>query len=311
MNINELNKKLDISAEIYMGSYASFLKVVRNLNHRIPSRIHESNDETFLNIFLPHDMDIGQYRPLFPMFNIEERERYLIATERIYERNIIELINRLREVDGLIVAGEYIKEGYFVIECFMHHSVQKIFTDVIATKIMGYNVIKKLDIKPINNMFNLYSNIKMKNIILNMPYETFKNDRVAIILRNTNSIGQIVTNPPGTYRFKIVIYSNDDLHNDEGITTISKDDGIYTTNIENDVLFSISKRTDKLKLSSILTFVWIKEERLYINIILPEIRAREYLSAIVSAQMELKRLDLITLENYSDFNIEIMEKYLL
>ncbi len=316
VNIDDLNKKMDISAEIYVEAQSAILKIIRDFDQTVPLYIHREEGELFLNAFLPRDMDLNSYKPIFSAFNIEERIDYFRGIEKLYEENIIELINNLDSIEGLIIAGEYMKDGYFVIKCFMHHSLQKAFTDAITTKLMKHNFIEKLDIKPVNKMLENNFNIKMKSIIISMPYEEFKEDRVAIILHNNNSIGQITSNfPEAESRFKMIIYSNDDLHNGEGIRVISKDDGVYVTDIENEMLFylnkNVAKMSNKLKFPRIFRFLWVNGEKVYANIILPEIRAREYLNAIASLQIELKKINLVTLEDYSEFNLENMGKYLL
>ena len=87
--------------------------------------------------------------------------------------------------------------------------------------------------------------------------------------------------------------------------------GFYETKTDEDILLLLASKAKNNRISWSFMFIYVSDDKLFMSFILPEYRAREYFQLIVDTEMDLKKLDWVTLESYSDFgqeNIDILMK---
>ncbi|MEM0133257.1 hypothetical protein [Acidiplasma sp.] len=303
MEIEDIDNKLDMHFEIHFNDWSKITEISRELSYNGEITIISEEKSIYFYAFFPKN-DADKYRYLFPLFDVEERKNYFMALGRINNRNIKDTIDSISNIDGLIINSYWLKSGSIVMEGYFHHNKLQEFSNIILSQIVQAKNINKILLRPVKS---IYANIKnccqnFKNIVISIKYDEFNNARVAQLLKNTDTIAQLIDNYPVNNKFRIILYSNDDLTKYDGINVISREDGIYTTKIEDDFLGVLGRKTFESRISWQYSFIYEKMGRIYASFLIPDYRAREYIDMIIASQMEIKRMDLVTIENYSNIN---------
>ncbi len=303
MEIEDIDNKLDMHFEIHFNDWSKITEISRELSYNGEITIISEEKSIYFYVFFPKN-DADKYRYLFPLFDVEERKNYFMALGRINNRNIKDTIDSISNIDGLIINSYWLKSGSIVMEGYFHHNKLQEFSNIILSQIVQAKNINKILLRPVKS---IYANIKnccqnFKNIVISIKYDEFNNARVAQLLKNTDTIAQLIDNYPVNNKFRIILYSNDDLTKYDGINIISREDGIYTTKIEDDFLGVLGRKTFESRISWQYSFIYEKMGRIYASFLIPDYRAREYIDMIIASQMEIKRMDLVTIENYSNIN---------
>ena len=303
MEIEDIDNKLDMHFEIHFNDWSKITEISRELSYNGEITIISEEKSIYFYVFFPKN-DADKYRYLFPLFDVEERKNYFMALGRINNRNIKDTIDSISNIDGLIINSYWLKSGSIVMEGYFHHNKLQEFSNIILSQIVQAKNINKILLRPVKS---IYANIKnccqnFKNIVISIKYDEFNNARVAQLLKNTDTIAQLIDNYPVNNKFRIILYSNDDLTKYDGINVISREDGIYTTKIEDDFLGVLGRKTFESRISWQYSFIYEKMGRIYASFLIPDYRAREYIDMIIASQMEIKRMDLVTIENYSNIN---------
>ena len=303
MEIEDIDNKLDMHFEIHFNDWSKITEISRELSYNGEITIISEEKSIYFYVFFPKN-DADKYRYLFPLFDVEERKNYFMALGRINNRNIKDTIDSISNIDGLIINSYWLKSGSIVMEGYFHHNKLQEFSNIILSQIVQAQNINKILLRPVKS---IYANIRnscqnFKNIVISIKYDEFTNARVAQLLKNTDTIAQLIDNYPVNNKFRIILYSNDDLTKYDGINIISREDGIYTTKIEDDFLGVLGRKTFESRISWQYSFIYEKMGRIYASFLIPDYRAREYIDMIIASQMEIKRMDLVTIENYSNIN---------
>ncbi|WP_287960362.1 hypothetical protein [Acidiplasma sp.] len=303
MEIEDIDNKLDMHFEIHFNDWSKITEISRELSYNGEIAIISEEKSIYFYVFFPKN-DADKYRYLFPLFDVEERKNYFMALGRINNRNIKDTIDSISNIDGLIINSYWLKSGSIVMEGYFHHNKLQEFSNIILSQIVQAKNINKILLRPVKS---IYANIRnscqnFKNIVISIKYDEFNNARVAQLLKNTDTIAQLIDNYPVNNKFRIILYSNDDLTKYDGINIISREDGIYTTKIEDDFLGVLGRKTFESRISWQYSFIYEKMGRIYASFLIPDYRAREYIDMIIASQMEIKRMDLVTIENYSNIN---------
>ena len=303
MEIEDIDNKLDMHFEIHFNDWSKITEISRELSYNGEITIISEEKSIYFYVFFPKN-DADKYRYLFPLFDVEERKNYFMALGRINNRNIKDTIDSISNIDGLIINSYWLKSGSIVMEGYFHHNKLQEFSNIILSQIVQAKNINKILLRPVKS---IYANIKnccqnFKNIVISIKYDEFNNARVAQLLKNTDTIAQLIDNYPVNNKFRIILYSNDDLTKYDGINIISREDGIYTTKIEDDFLGVLGRKTFESRISWQYSFIYEKMGRIYASFLISDYRAREYIDMIIASQMEIKRMDLVTIENYSNIN---------
>jgi hypothetical protein len=303
---------------------SKYFEILLNINSRqsILSRATKFNgfgslvrdgNNFFFDVFIPKYSNNEPLKQFFPLADVQERQRYYVSRELVEDIEAIEFINGLDSINGLVISYAGIETGNIVIKGFMHQNAEIDFSDLLSGHSIRKSCIAKVTLKPTMGFLDFMNemNVKLKNIIISLPIKEFAHYRVIKLLRDTGGIGQFADNYPLNGSFRLMIYCDRDLSSEDGIQVISSSDHVYETKTDEDILLLLASKAKNNRISWSFMFIYVSDDKLFMSFILPEYRAREYFQLIVDTEMDLKKLDWVTLESYSDFgqeNIDILMK---
>jgi hypothetical protein len=304
MNILQIDSRLSKYFEIWINNNSRQLILSRSANFRGFGTLVRHDDDYYFDVLIPKSSNIEQLRPFFTLINIQERPLYYVSREKIEDNQTTDIIKKLDEIPGLVISYTGIEPGYMVIKGFMHKNSECYFSDLLSEHIRGRTSITKVILKPSRGFLDLMRNINigLKNIIISLPMKEFDQYRVIKMLRDTGSIGQFIDNYTVNGQFRMIIYSDRSLSDVEGLDEISAHDHVYETRTDDEILLILAAKAMKERITWIFFFIYTKDDKIYLNFILPDFRARDYFKLIVDTEMDLKKLDWVTLESYSEFN---------
>jgi hypothetical protein len=302
MEFLEMNLKLTKYFELKIEMNSLHIAVTESIDLDVPCSLTRENDDIFMTIFIPKTINYEKLIPFFPILNVEERQLYYMIRRKIVDENIVNFIRKLDDIDGLVLPYININGRWLVLRGFMHEKSTMAFSDLLSDYLPRNGMIAKVSLKPSEGSLEYMDkwHIKLKTIVVSLPMSAFGHYRVISMLKNTGAIGQFVDNYPREGQFRLLIFSDRDGKEFDTMVELSKDEHIYYTKTDEDILNILSEKAMNKNIAWNFLFMYADENKLYLKFILPEFRAREYLNLIVDTEMELKKMDWVTLEYYGD-----------
>ncbi len=290
--------------EIFLNINSRQLILSRAINFSGFGTLARDGNNFYFHVFIPKSGINDSLKPFFPLANIDERELYYVSREKIEDKGTTEFINDLDSINGLVISYAGIISGNMIIKGFMHENAEMAFSDLLSKHCHEKSTIGKITLKPSRGFLDHLGemDVRLKNIQISLPIKEFNHYRMVKLLRETGCIGQFVDNYPIDGTFRLIVYSNQDLSSVQGMEEISGTEHIYETRTDDDILLLLASKAKKHRLTWTFLFIYASDDKLFMNFILPEYRAKEYFQLIVDTEMDMKKLDLVTLELYRDLN---------
>lgn len=290
--------------EIFLNINSRQLILSRATNFSGFGTLARDGNNFYFYVFIPKSSVNDPLMPFFPLANVEERELYYVSREKIEDKGTIDFINDLDCINGLVISYAGIESGNMIIKGFMHENTEMAFSDLLSKHCQEKSTIAKIILKPSRGFLDHLSemDVKLKNIIISLPMKEFDHYRVIRMLRETGATGQFIDNYPLNGTFRLIVYSDQDLSSVQGMEEISGTDHIYETKTDEDILLLLASKAKKHRLTWSFLFIYASDDKLFMNFILPEYRAKEYFQLIVDTEMDMKKLDWVTLELYRNLN---------
>lgn len=111
---------------------------------------------------------------------------------------------------------------------FMHINSETDFSNLLSKYNYMQVNIEKLSLKPSMGFYDFIKNIgiPLKCITIYLPMSEFSQHRIIKVLKGTNTVIQYLDNIPKCGKFRIIIYSDSNIGEVEGINVISGIDHI-------------------------------------------------------------------------------------
>ena len=304
----KLSKYVDISINLNSRQIALFRATGYNGSG---SLIMDSHDFVF-NVFIPKSDDITALKPFLQLADIEERGPYYFYSEKIQDPYLSGFLGDLDSINGLVISYAGIEAGKMKLKGFMHTNSETDFSNLLSKYNYMQANIEELTLKPSMGFYDFMKNmgIPLKCITISLPMSEFSQYRTIKVLKGTNTVIQYVDNIPKGGKFRIILYSDSNLGEVEGINVISGVDHIYETSTDESILLLFASNTRKNNITSNFTFMYESDDKLFLNFIVPEFMAKEYFQLIVDTEIDLKNFEWVTLEFYGDLdNFELLFNY--
>ncbi|WMT50736.1 MAG: hypothetical protein RE471_07075 [Ferroplasma sp.] len=302
MEFAEINRELTKYFELKIELNALPLAISGGLDLEAPCSITRDEDELFMTICIPKITGYEKLVPFFPLLGVDERQLYYTSRKKIVNESIADLIRKLDSITGLEIPYTKVEGKYLVLIGFMHESSTMAFSDLLSEYLPIKGVVAKVTLRPTSGFLDYMEDwcVNLKSIVISLPISVFGNYRVVKALKNTGAIGQFIDNYPNNGQFRLLIFANKDMKEFDGMEELSGDDHIYLTRTDEDILLFLANKAMKKNISWNFLFMYADDDKLYMNFILPDFRAKEYFNLIVDTEMDLKHLDWVTLEYYGD-----------
>lgn len=273
-----------------------------DIDFEAPCSLTRENNNIFMTIFIPKTINYERLIPFFPILNVEERQLYYMLRRKIVDQNIVGFIRKLDDIDGLELPYINVHGRWLVLTGFMLESSTMAFSDLLSDYLLGNGMIAKINLKPSEGLLEYMHKwcINLKTIVISLPLSEFEHYRVIRVLKKTGAIAQFIDNYPRDGQFRILVFSDRGGDEFDTMVKLSKDDYIYYTKTDEDILNILAGKAMSKNITWNFLFMYADESKLYLKFILPEFRAREYFNLIVDTEMELKKLDWVTLEYYGE-----------
>ena len=304
MDLKDIKNKMNVNVEIGLKHNSPMFSFSKQYNFNVYASTETFDDNMFMKVFMPKNGSIHNIKHLFPLFNIEERKDYYIATER-FDKNITDFINRVNHIPGSKISGFSLNKDSFVVNLSMHESAKYRLSNIIHTDIIKDYLINDLKIynKDLINILNDRNNCDLLSIInLSIDSDLFNNDNDKLIgiLNHHESIAELVDNYPENNKFRVLIYSKNRI--DGNVDIISSMDNIYETRIENNFLLELSNRANNMYIFRDYVFIKLVNNKLVITVIMPEFRSTEFLKLVYSTAIELGYEKHLLIEKFDKYN---------
>ncbi len=312
MDTGRLNMKSWNYIEIKLVDMARETKLTNLGNFNFYGALSHENNTYILNMFIPKDMDTKIIEQFLDLIDMQERKEYFFIRAKFSNNSIVSLIRDFDTLNGFFFLDVDFKDGKIVLKGYYNKNVLKEVSDILYQHIDVFKSVDNLVIRDgidINDTFN-NDGKKFKSIIISMPLNTFKNDRIPEILKNTDTIGQFIDNYPENDVYRIILYSMERITGYDALSIIDDNEHIYETETSNEILDKLSEFARGLSLTWRTAYTFVRGNRLYIAFIVPAFRAREYLDAIIKTQFEMKGIDLVIFEHIGDMDFKDLNTYL-
>ena len=302
MEFLEMNLKLTKYFELKIELNALPMAISGGLDLEAPCSITREEDELFMTICIPKITGYEKFTPFFPLLGVEERHFYFMSRKKIVNENVADFIRKLDSITGLEIPYTLVEGKYLVLRGFMHESSTMAFSDLLSEYLPMKGVVAKATLRPTSGFLDYMEDwcVNLKSIVISLPMSIFGHYRVVKALSDTGAIGQFLDNYPNEGQFRLLIFANKDGKEFDSMEALSGDDHIYFTRTDEDILLFLANKAMKKNISWNFLFMYADENKLYMNFILPDFRAREYFNLIVDTEMDLKHMDWVTLEYYGD-----------
>jgi len=309
MKLSRINTKLTRYFDIAINFRSNHLALSRAAGYDGPGFLFRNGKDFFFDFFIVKSNNIDRLKPIFQFADVEEREQYFLAREKITNSALVEFFTDIDNINGLVICYAGIQSGNMIIKGFMHENSETDFSDLMYKYNHTKFDIVKITLKPSPGFYDFMNSMgkDLKNITISLPLSDFSQYRVIKMLQEANTIVQFVDNNPVDGSFRVIIYSEKDLSNVEGITVISETDHIYETKTDDPTLLLLASKAQNNSITFNFLFMYVSGDRLFLNFIMPEYRAKDYFKVIIDTEIELKNFEWVTLESYgylSDMNIE-------
>ena len=296
----KLSKYFDISINFNSRQIALF----RATGYNSAGCLIRDGHDFLFNLFIPKTDDITALKPFFQLVDIEEKARYYFYSEKIQDPYLSGFLGDLDSINGLVISYAGIESGKLKLQGFMHTNSETDFSNLLSKYNYMQVNIEKLTFKPSMGFYNFMKNmeIPLKSITISLPMSEFSQYQIIKVLKGTNTVIQYVDNITKGGKFRIILYSDSNLGNVEGIKVISDIDHIYETSIDESILVLFASNIIKNNITSNFTFMYESEDKLLLNFIVPEFMAKEYFRLIVDTEIDLKNFEWVTLESYGDLD---------
>jgi len=301
MILKDIINKLDTNIKINLNMDTPLFKFSDHFNFNFNAFIEMSGENWFLKIFIPKTKNIDNVKPLFPLFNVEERLNYYIATEKINNNDIINFIKKLDSIFGVDInefrlSGHNIEVSLITIENKKYE-----ISNIIENEISKFHFINNIKManRTLREILNERNSAEsLYTIIFSVDLKTFIDNNVVKLLANREALVQLKDNYPENDSFRVFIYTKEKLNEDD-IDTVSIENNIYEIYIKSRFISAISNKANSMYIFRDYTFLNIVKEKIVVTTIMPEFRSMEYLKIIYSVAMEFKR----------EIKLEIFDKY--
>lgn len=300
MKLSRIDTKLNKYFDIAINFRSNQLTLSRAAGCQGPGSLIRDGKDFFFDFFIFKSEETEKLKPLFPLAEVEEREKYYLAREKIVEPTLVAFLTELDNINGLVICYAGIESGNMVIKGFMHENSETDFSNLLYKYNYTEFEIVKITLKPSSGFYDFMKNIgtALNSITISLPFSEFSHYRVIKTLNEPNAILQFVDNSPLDGSFRVIIYSDRDLSNVEGMTVISATDHIYETKTDDSTLILLSSKAKSADLTFNFMFMYVQNDRLFIDFIMPQYRVKDYFKAIVDTEIELNNFEWLTIESY-------------
>lgn len=302
MILKDIINKLNINIKINLNMDSPLFKFSDQFNFNSNAFVEISGNNWFLKIFIPKTKNIDNIKPLFPLFNVEDRLNYYILTEKI-NNNIINFIKKLDSIIGVNI-NELRLNGHNIEVSLMTIENKKYeISNIMENEISKFHFINniKMTNRTLIEILNEKNSVEpLYTVIFSVDLKTFINNNIVKLLANREALVQIKDNYPENDSFRVFIYTKEKL-NEDNINIVSIENNIYETYIKNSFISAISNKANSMYIFRDYTFLNIVKEKIVVTTIMPEFRAMEYLRLVYSVAMEFKRkIELEMFDKYTD-----------
>ena len=308
MLINQIGNKLDMKCRLYIngGSYLFRVSAVHNMV--MPVFLKETNRGLFLKVFIEKNNMDPPLKNLMNFLESEERNNYYIITEKVFDNNIKELLDKLCEIPGLIMAEPSIESGKLIIRFRFHHNYSKAVSDVLSLKILKPLFIDKIEYKPSEDILTL---LMKKNQITpisvikyKIPVGAYEDRDIIDTIKKHSAIVEIIDPYKNFDYFNAVVFSNDKI---DGLQEIA--DNVYMVKLKTVMLEKLRKKANDEGIYRDAIFGTVEGNYIVMTAFLSSFRILDYTRMLFSNSYELAGKNTVSLDIVRQLGDDIF-KYL-
>ena len=308
MLVNQIGNKLDMKCKLSINSGSYLFRVSAIHNMVMPVFLKQTNDGLYLKAFI----EKGNMDPVLKnvMYSVESEERnnYYIITEKAFDDNVKELLDKLCEIPGLILGEPAIESGKLVIRFRFHHNYNKAVSDVLSLKIMKSLFIDKIEYRPAEDILTMLMKKNQRTPIsvikYKIPFEAYEDKNILDIIKKHNAMVEIIDSYKNLDYFNAVLFSSDKI---DGLQEIA--DNMYAVKLKTVILEKLREKANNTGVYRDNIFGTVEGNYIVMTAFLSSFRALDYTRMLFSNSYELTGKNTVSLDIVRQLGDDLL-KYL-
>ncbi|MEM0132585.1 hypothetical protein [Acidiplasma sp.] len=311
MNILDVDKRLNMKMKIVISSdsYIFRWSKLHNLNMTLFFRSQEKKN--YANVFIYKDKNKKIPKELLESYGASEFENYFYVTVQISNEKIINLINELVQVKSLKLSETTIEDGKLIIRCRFHSDYKAEISQIVNKYLLIPYFIDDILIKESEGykylLFKKNKRTGLAVIKYSVPFNVNNMGYGATLIEQRNLVAEAINAFSDDESFKILIYADSELEENDELKCISKNALIYETYIKDPLFLLMKERLNNHGIFRDGTYIQIKDGNVIITQFLSSFRVNEYLQIMYSSGMEIYKENIIKLKMCSDIYDEVFD----
>ncbi len=308
MLVNQIGNKLDMKCRLYINGGSYIFRVSSVHNMVMPVFLKQTNDGLYLKVFIEKGNIDPVLKNVLHSMESEERNNHYILTEKAFDNNVKELLDKLCEIPSLILGEPSIERGKLIIRFRFHHNYNKAVSDVLSLKIMKPLFIDKIEYRPAEDILTLLMKKNQRTPIsvikYKIPVEAYEDKNITDIIKKHNAIVEIIDSYKDLDYFNTIVFSSDKI---DGLQEIA--DNMYAVKLRTIMLEKLREKANNTGIYRDNIFGTVEGNYIIMTAFLSSFRALDYTRMLFSNSYELAGKNTISLDIVRQLGDDIL-KYL-
>ncbi|MGE9810727.1 hypothetical protein ACLIKE_05205 [Ferroplasma acidiphilum] len=309
MDRKDVNLKMDMKMKLVISGNADIFRWLKLHNITMSIFIKEDSQNSgdyYFEAFIAKDQEIAGFKELIDAYGAIESEHFFLVVRPLVNQKILNFIKELWTVPSISFSETTVENGKLILRIIFHSNYKKdlslilnrylvipyFIDDIILTKNEGFTYLLEKKNKRVPLSIIQYS----------LPLSIHDGDDISRILEENNGIAEVVESPYDRDNFKLHLFLENPVEENDKIRVISREDKIYEAYSTNKLLSTIRNKANERGIFRNQLFIKIKDGRIYSSSSVNTYRAMEYLKLTFASSMGLYGKNFIRLENCTDFD---------
>jgi hypothetical protein len=311
MRIKDIACRLDMKMKLMINDPSDLFRLskLHNITFTIFLKKDGNDKKYYYEAFIAKKYVEENIVEIIRSYSPVETENYYMISRPVISPKILDLIKELWDTPSLQFSEITVEEGKMVIRV-RYNSLYKKQLSLVLNKylVIPYFIDDMLMKKSEDVVFLMNKKNKrtpLSIIQYSLPLSIHNIDYPTKVIMEQDALAEVVENPYCQSNFRIIIFSNEELKEQENFVCLSKKDLLYQTESTNELLNAIKDRANAHGIFRGNIIIKYKNNRLYSSSVISSSRLNEYLEIMFSASRELYGKNIIDMHVCTDFDVDV------
>ncbi len=238
-------------------------------------------DSMFLILSMKKTGNADRFTTLLPLtFQAEDKGDSWLINSPLKSFPEFSIVDEIVKIPSVIMQHLYLKNGRLVLDFRFHASRLNEVSDFIMDHLAdgGEFVLESLVPRSSAISFLMRMNSMVPITLISFSIPALNEDPIERCLSSNDSIAEVEKKPGPNYR--ALIYSKSPITEKDDLITISEEDNLYETWVNNPILQEIRKVTNANSIFRLAHFLRVNGDRLIVSVFIPAHQAKDFIRII-------------------------------